>query len=200
MQFISTPVGRGLIIILAAILIAISAQTVQAEGQAGYTWQLKFDFSTDLKGILTVKMGLVGLDGLIADPVIERRFSVPCNNVGNVVILAGAAVFDGTNYLACDLDLKTAIEQTQAACPLESGACPARPDDFDLLHSIAGWGEMRLASTDPGAVSPIFYHEDFSFSFTPYGATMNLQKTSGGDAASALFPVPANVWQTFGPI
>ena len=194
MNMISTGKTRAFFLALLTLSLLVTIQIAQADGEPGYIWEINFDFEDGLDGDLTIKMGPM-VDGQIPAPIVERHFPIACSSIGSVTLQNGSAIFDGTGYISCNLDLQSKIEQTQAFCQTQPGAeCPEAPEDSVQLHTIFGRANANVAKY--GFV-PLFYHPDFKFWLNQDSINMSVNTTAGRMTANANLGVTLNTFQNY---
>jgi hypothetical protein len=187
------------LILIAAVLMGTFQPLTNAHANTGYAyyWSLTFDFEESTTGRLYIAVGHND-NGTVQDPPLyTATFSVPCVRVGDAGVSGGTLKLDG-GYLACDLDVKTALERAFAQCDAIKEGCHMNIEDFELYGNFHAEAIVRSTT---GGEAPIFYHMNASYSINPQrGSTQFTGALSphGTIPSSALpaFPV-LNQWLTY---
>ncbi|HMN29129.1 MAG TPA: hypothetical protein PKE45_13335 [Caldilineaceae bacterium] len=184
------PIQRFLLVLVLAFGIFLpvaNPQPVRAEGQYGYLWSLFFDFEQSFDGILTIEVGPWENGDLTAVEA-TSTVTVPCKRVGNVQLNGGDAVFSGSGYLSCTLNLAETVWNNHKLA----------------IGKVDTYGSMVMRARVNGAtntVAPLFSHPNAAYrlDFTQTSATTLSQTLwNGVGPLQATFPgVTINNWQTY---
>lgn len=136
--------------LLTLTLAALPARPASAGAVSvlGYIWRLQFAFDGSFDGALTIQTGPVK-NGVLQSVEQTSTTTVPCERVGAVNLVAGAAVFSG-GYLRCTLDLAAALQANH-------GIGASATESYNRMTMSA-----RLASTGAN-LAPIVTHRDLAY-------------------------------------
>jgi hypothetical protein len=165
------------LLILALAALAGRAGSAGAVSELGYVWRLQFPFDDSFDGILTIQTGPVK-NGVLQSVEQTSTTAVPCERVGPVNLIAGAAVFNG-GYLRCTLDLAVALQANHGL------GAPATESYNRMTMST------RLASTGT-SLAPIVTHRDLAYQIDFDGGDnvvmhQTLATKGGGALSQAAF-------------
>lgn len=176
----------GRVLLLAGLLLPF-AQPVPVYAQdeeIGYLWSLYFDFEQDFNGVLTIEVG-PWENGNLVEVTESSTTRVRCTRVGNVQLNGGHAVFDGTGYLTCAMDLAAIVAANHGLVI----------DDVDDYGSIVLRTRALAATT---SVMPIFTHPDAAYTLDfsqTWGVTHGQDLWNNAGLLQASFPgVSINTW------
>lgn len=174
-------------LIVAGLLLAPAAPTVQATPGYAYKWLLRFDFASSFDGQLEIEVGLNDNGLVVQPPLYSQTVPVRCQRVGAVNLSGGVAKFNG-GYLQCDMQLQQALEGTFAACAQIDPSC-ALP-----INSIEQYRSFKIASNflaPTVGLAPIFSHESVSYALdiATVQHTVQTDLDPIGPVASAAWPV-----------
>ncbi|MEZ4729613.1 MAG: hypothetical protein R3E79_20990 [Caldilineaceae bacterium] len=154
-----------------ALLMPTLPLPVQASPGYAYHWRVQFDFENNFNGLLIVEVGY-NENGAVQQPSLHSRtFIVGCQRVGSVGLSGGVAKFSG-GYLACDLDVKSAVEQTFAACDELHPGCKLAIGDVEQYRSLALAADLSAAAT---GVAPILGHPSVAYAVNVATSTHTVQ-------------------------
>jgi hypothetical protein len=172
---------------LGMLLPFANPEPVRADAQYGYLWSLSFDFEQSFDGILTIEVGPWENGDLVAVEATSTA-TVPCKRVGNVQLDSGDAVFSGSGYLSCALNLAETVWSNHKLA----------------VGKVDTYGSMVMRARVNGAASaiaPLFTHPNaaYSLDFSQTSATTLSQSLSNAvGPLQATFPgVTINTWQTY---
>jgi hypothetical protein len=159
---------------------------VHAEVQYGYLWKLFFDFEHNFHGVLTIEVGPWENGNLVS--VSETSTTrIACNPVGDVILDGGDAVFKGTGYVRCAMDLGEIVWKNHGL----------------QIDEIDTYGSMVMRAKVNGAVAgsaPLFTHPDATYSLDfsqTQAATLTQDLWNGiGPMSAAFAGVTINAWHT----
>jgi hypothetical protein len=180
MKPISRMTTRCLLLITLSLLpffVPMATAPAQAAPGYAYYWSLTFDYTNNFNGLLYVEVGYNQDGGVQNPPLHSASYPVSCQRVGNVGLAGGVAKFGG-GYLACDLDLKRALEKTFSQCNDLFPGCTLAIEEVEKYGSFRMMANVLSPSTE---VAPLFYHEDAAFTVMPELSTARI--------AAALTPV-----------
>ena len=150
-------------------------------------WSLSFDFEQSFDGILTLEVG-PWKNGELVEVHETSSATVPCKRTGDVYLDGGDAVFSGTGYLTCALNLAEIVRNNHK---LVIG-------EVDTYGSIVMRARVNGAAN---AVAPLFTHQNaaYSLDFTQTSAaTLSQALWNGAGPMQATFPgVTINTWETY---
>ncbi|MEX1019268.1 MAG: hypothetical protein WDZ49_06395 [Litorilinea sp.] len=177
-----------LALVVAFLLPMGQATPVQAqEVERGYLWSIYWDFEHNFHGLLAIEVG-PWEDGELTEVEETSTTRVICYPVGNVLLNAGDAVFDGASYLECDLDLAQTVLDNHGLTI----------EDVDSYGSILLRADANVEAIGP---APIFTHADaqYGLDFTQtQSVTMQQSLWNNAGPQQAAFPgVTLNTWQTY---
>lgn len=175
-------------ILLATLMLAIGwISPAQAAPPKGYYWSLFFDFDQSWNGELTIDVG-PWVNGELASVEESSTTTVRCEPVGNVVLESGDAVFDGSSYLTCEMDLAQLVLKNH-------GLVLPGPESYGSMVMRA-----RVNAQAPGA-APLFQHQDAQYwlDFSPsQDVTLHTELWNNAGAVNALVPMlTIHNWYTY---
>lgn len=180
-------VGRLLLAVVLALFIGFSpTSTPTAQANAGYAyyWSVTFDFENNLNGALYVAVGHAANGTVQNPPVYSESFAVPCQRVGKVNLSGGTALFQG-GYLACTLDVKSALQAAFVKCNDAVPGCTIPIDDVEKYRSFRLLAEVPATA---GGSIPLFYHADAAYTVAPAVAQVTAALTPLGNFQSVAMP------------
>lgn len=144
---------------LMTLLMPTLPLPVQASSGYAYHWRVQFDFENNFNGQLIVDVGYNENGAVQQPPLHSRTFIVGCQRVGSVGLSGGVAKFGG-GYLECDLDIKSAVEQTFAECDALYSGCKLAIGNVEQYRSLALAADLSAAAT---GIAPILGHPSISY-------------------------------------